>query len=540
MAVEYGINRIGDDHAISAIFAGDGVTSYSKVVLGRRVTNAFDLVLNVAPTVLPSTAKIRSGFALDQYDAIYATATEPAAKLYSFGIATRTDGAVYCVNTPSGGLREVYHPLIGFCLIDGRGGLYVSQSFGLPLNDAGNGAVDTAGFLAGATVSFTRATAASTRLSNGLLKTDVASGVARSWYAADGTYLGYLSELAATNVCLQSNAFGTTWADSTGTPTQVKDAVGPDGLTSAWTVTDDSAAQLERKRQDIAIAADTTQYVVSGFYEKTSGAASFPSIGLWFAGSSGTIHDYLCNTDAGTLTKRNTATAALTTGVEDWGDFWRFYISAANPGLDTFLRPNYCPAVATSDTATWDNATTGSAVIYGFQVEVGSSPSTYIPTTTAAVTRNADVLSYTSAPDFGAQGSLYCEVTPLSFAAGSAKTFMQIENGGNNERIFIGNQSATQTTSQVVIADGGVQQAAVSVTSSLSQGQTTKIAASWETNRVDFAAAGTLGTRDTSATMPTTDRILIGRTTGGLNAGGCIKNVNITSQIRTDLASITG
>ena len=50
--------------------------------------------------------------------------------------------------------------------------------------------------------------------------------------------------------------------------------------------------------------------------------------------------------------------------------------------------------------------------VWGFQMELGSFASSYIPTTTAAVTRAADVLTYASAGNVAdAAGSAYAELT---------------------------------------------------------------------------------------------------------------------------------
>lgn len=83
----------------------------------------------------------------------------------------------------------------------------ISPIFNLPLNDAGAGVVNTAPISSGgsATATFTRATTAYARLSNGLFGL-VSSGQPRSHYSAAGVYLGYLAEGARANLVGGTNA----------------------------------------------------------------------------------------------------------------------------------------------------------------------------------------------------------------------------------------------------------------------------------------------------------------------------------------------
>lgn len=63
---------------------------------------------------------------------------------------------------------------------------------------------------------------------------------------------------------------------------------------------------------------------------------------------------------------------------------------------------------------------TGSVGIYGAQIEAAAFASSYIPTTTGAVTRNAEAESWPTAGNFlDAQGTAYCEVTYSDWANAS-------------------------------------------------------------------------------------------------------------------------
>jgi hypothetical protein len=68
--------------------------------------------------------------------------------------------------------------------------------------------------------------------------------------------------------------------------------------------------------------------------------------------------------------------------------------------------------------------------LWGAQVETGSDPSSYIPTTTGQVSRVGDLLSYAGATNIdGATATTYSEVTPPVAAAGSQQEIISLANG---------------------------------------------------------------------------------------------------------------
>lgn len=103
--------------------------------------------------------------------------------------------------------------------------------------DAGSGQVNTELHRGVGLAVFTRATAAAARLSTGLWKLDVASGVARSHYLPDLTYGGYLAEGAATQLITPAAAVrdmtNAAWVKTS--MSSSKTSVGIDGVASACT-----------------------------------------------------------------------------------------------------------------------------------------------------------------------------------------------------------------------------------------------------------------------------------------------------------------
>jgi hypothetical protein len=70
-----------------------------------------------------------------------------------------------------------------------------------------------------------------------------------------------------------------------------------------------------------------------------------------------------------------------------------------------------------------DNSSTSTALFWGLQLEAGSYPTSYIPTTSAAVTRNADVISKTGISSLIGQteGTMFIEFDFISTSTAAVK-----------------------------------------------------------------------------------------------------------------------
>ena len=489
MAVEYGLERVGVNHAISLVTVDDGVLTASSVKTGRRVSNAFDLVINPAPTALPSTAKLRQGIALDANDCIYATQTEPTTKLYAFGIATRLDGAVWMTTTYTAGqMKEVFHPLIGFGLVSQTGALFTGGFVGLPFSDSGSGAVDTSGFVSGV-ATFTRATAAACRLSTGLWKLDVATGVARSHYheftPGTMTYGGYLAEPAATQLALlprdMTNAAWTKGA----TITVAQDGTGIDGVANSCTrVTAGAVEATNTVLQTLTAAASSRTY--SAWIKRVTGT-----------GTVAITQDGVAYTD---ITSQLNTTS-----------FVQVQLNASQ------LNASFGIRLTTS---------TDVILVDCNQFEAGAVATTPIP---AAGTRNADVLTYTVAGNADtAVGTAYAEVaTIFSTAPVAAATFVG--------RLSLVAAAAALTT--ITVFDGTTAVTKTGLTS-LATG-IRKRASSWGTGLVSTGDGAAVAAGSFDGAIFSGATIDVGSTAGTSQASGTIKNLRIWTTQRNDIQAMT-
>jgi hypothetical protein len=324
---------------------------------------------------------------------------------------------------------------------------------------------------------------------------------------------GVLIEPAATNSILQSNAFTTTWA-SVGTPVITQNAVGPDGVSnSAWTLTDDDAGAYEGITQAVTVPNDNGAWTFSIFFKKT-GNGSTSRVGFNLGLSGGTT--------VSATPRLNTDTGVVSSGVvESYGDWWRLSGTITNnTSGNTTLTVTIYSALGAADTVT----ATGSAVIYGAQLEVGLQPTTYIPTTTTPVARLVDTLRCSSKDWINIlEGTLYAEVYGIQAVSGNGYV-ASLSFDANNQLSIYQSTGAPGGLSLV----GGVSQAMLSGLATASLGKLFKIALMYKAN--DFAAVcnnGTVST-DTSGTLPSTHAYLyVGADGGGgQNARGPIKKIS--------------
>jgi hypothetical protein len=177
-------------------------------------------------------------------------------------------------------------------------------------------------------------------------------------------------------------------------------------------------------------------------------------------------------------------------------------------------------------------------ILWGAQLEAGSFPTTYIPTTSAAVTRTADSVSITGSNFSGfynqSEGTLYAEVRTAVVATTRG---MLAASNTVNESI---NLYRAGSDVYGEIFDGGVLTGTQTVANS---GEASKAAIAYKLNDVATAANGAISAVDTSVTIPTPNELQIGNTYGGnlYPLNGHIRRIAYwpTRRTNAELQSIT-
>lgn len=287
----------------------------------------------------------------------------------------------------------------------------LSPLFFAPLADSGSGAVNLALTNGTGSATFTRATAATTILSTGLIGS-VLSGVARSAYSPAGVYLGYLAEGQRTNLCLQSETFdNATWNKQNATVT-ANATTAPDGTVTADMFTDDATNGAHRAYQ-LSLSTVAGPLTASCFFK--SGTANWVQL-LAFDGLGEFYANF--NVSTGALgNKHASVTSAITPAANG---FYRCTLTVTTLATAS---ANLQVIMLSADTASSVPAYVGSGstmYAWGIQWEQAAFASSYISTTTAAVTKNIDVDSYSVSGNVGTNDqTLVTEWAPIAASMGT-------------------------------------------------------------------------------------------------------------------------
>jgi hypothetical protein len=293
-----------------------------------------------------------------------------------------------------------------------------------------------------------------------------------------GESLGLLVEEQRTNLLLQSEDFSTSWTTVTATVT-TNVATAPDGTTTADSYSGTSTSAVN---QSISLTSGVT-YTIS-FYVKSAGLGN----------------------DSFRLRIDTTQSSSNFTATSEWQRF-SFTATSANTGARVcgILRN-----LASNDV---------DILIWGAQLEVGAFPTSYIPTTTATVTRSADVASI-SGSNFSSwyrqdEGTVFADAQT---ASASANGITSLNDGTNNEAI---NLYRTATSAVFQVRDDNVTQAFISGTVPAGFKMSCGIGAN---NFAAFGNAVSLGV-DTFGTLPTVDRLNVGSLSAGNLINGTIRRL---------------
>ena len=371
-------------------------------------------------------------------------------------------------------------------------------------------------------VTFTRASSGTYVDSQGVIRTATTNEARFDHNPTTGESLGLLVEEARTNNVLQSEDFATTWTASNLTVT-TNSVVAPDGTATADTIAPpaDGLTVTRFLRQNPVL---TTQqaYTLSVFVKV--GTATTNGIALYVSDSAAT------NNFRGVFNLFTLATGASGTGwatptstIVPYPNGWyRCILSGVTSTAHTGLRAQiYLSAFGTTPD------TYGSIHVWGAQLEAGSFPTSYIPTTTAAATRSADVASITGS-NFSSwyrldEGTVFAEYrTPTSGTRGVAG----FNDSTANERIAL---FTNGTDPKLTVIDGGAPQADLNGGTIVS-GVMTKSAGAYAVNDFAFAHAGGTAVTDATGTLPTVNRLLIGADQSGNYQNGRLKRLTFWPQ----------
>jgi hypothetical protein len=338
-------------------------------------------------------------------------------------------------------------------------------------------------------VLFTRASIATYTDEGGIIRTAVNNAPRFDHDPVTGESLGLLIEESRTNISLVSNSYSSWGFNAVTNPLPTDNTqIAPDGTQTAWQFPVGATGNLQRNYN---ITAGQT-YTFS-FFAKRGSAVQM---------GSGSIGINVDNIYDGVIYNWSTNTLGGGWSKVDYSNGWsRFYRTFTSSTSTLFLQR-------------MDSSYGGGQYIWGAQLEQGSFPTSYIPTSGSTVPRAADLasISGTNFTDFynASEGTLYASFVPVPVSSLSCVASIASSNT-NAFGIYSYNtyqlRNAVSNNSNVLLDVGTVL-----------GGDTNKIAGTMKLN--DFAASlngGTVGTDTDGALQSTPNTTFHIGTFGGAN-----------------------
>jgi hypothetical protein len=331
-------------------------------------------------------------------------------------------------------------------------------------------------------ITFTRASTATYFNSAGVLTSAAINEARFDYNPSTLAARGLLIEESRANLLTYSAQFdNAAWTKQSTVSVSANTTIAPDGTTSGDTVTADSGLAIYQS----ASATIGVTYCQSVFIKAGTATA------ILFRDDTGAGRNITINPSTGAIT----ATGGTLVGYGSqaisggWYRYWFSYV-ADTTLVRGLMRPDSAGAAQTY-------------IVWGAQTEAGAFPTSYIPTTTTALTRAADVASVnTLTPWYNAtEGTLYAEFVLEGLKSVASQVFVQMDDGTTNNRLLMG--SGSLNTMQMLTASGGTQDGTVTTPSTTySAGATYKQGFAVQVNNLQGAVNGSAGSVDTTATMP--------------------------------------
>jgi hypothetical protein len=360
----------------------------------------------------------------------------------------------------------------------------------------------------GPAITFTRASGATFFDVDGVLQTAANDAPRFDHDPANGESRGLLIEEQRTNLLLRSAEIDntTSWGRTNSSVT-ANDIASPSGASTADKLVEDGSTGGHLVAQTLTLG-DNTTYTGSVFVK--AGERSW--VGIALLDKANEINRVWFDASAGAQGETNGTVAGFTFNSVGNG-WWRIALTASSGSGAT------TPAIRISlgsadNTPSYTGDGTSGLYIWGAQLEAGAFPTSYIPTTTATVTRSADSAVVTPISSFynATESTLFHEATVYASTATSA--VFQIDDTSTLNRLFV-SAFLSSTSPVAAVAVGGLQPFVQSA--NLAAG-THKVCAAFKAD--DFAAStnGASAVTDTLGAMPAgLTHARIGSNATGLN-----------------------
>jgi hypothetical protein len=329
-----------------------------------------------------------------------------------------------------------------------------------------------------------------------------------------GESLGLLIEEQRTNLKIRSQEFDT-WGQ-TNTTTQPNVAIAPDGTLTADLVFPSTSSS------DVRVSRDTTSGMPSSLYVSTVYAkyAGIQWIQVMEPRGFGVAHFDILNGIVGT--QGGGASGSTITPV---GNGWfRCSVFTETVSVSNFFRIKLTDA---NGSTTCTASGIKGVFLWGAQTEAGAFPTSYIPTTTATVTRAADAASMTGT-NFSSwyradEGTLFAEVSYIVQKPNIA--IFAVSDGTFNNRIgFSRGGTGNESLFGFNVTSSGVTQVGIG-NSAPNSNEDVKLIFAYKVNDFQITTNGVGRATDTSGLIPVVSQARIGDIFGSNSMTGTIKKL---------------
>jgi hypothetical protein len=353
-------------------------------------------------------------------------------------------------------------------------------------------------------VTFSRSGATATRINGSGFIESVAADTARfDFNPVSLACKGMLIEEARTNLLKSSAGLstGANWATANRITVTANSGTAPDGTNSAFKLTEVAVTGTHRLEQGVGAWTPATTYTISCYFKQGAGdpfAILFTnSCFAWFNITNGTVG----------VTTQSGSAVAINSTITDAGDGWYRCTFTAISGAETSLFA-YVAMSNADGVLSYAGDATRFLYAWGAQLEIANAVSSYIPTTTTAVTRNADVATITGTnfSDFWNASKGGAMVQAIQSTVAGIRPLVQYDDGTAGNIIALRGNAANP---ELQIVDGGAPQVQLDA-GTIVANTLYSLTGWWQTN--DCRARQNAGAVviDNTATIPTVTQARLG------------------------------
>ena len=340
---------------------------------------------------------------------------------------------------------------------------------------------------------------------NGLIET-IATGTPRLDYPLlDGVVQDnptLLLEPQRTNLVTYSEDFSNSSWTKIAISVSTNNTSSPDGSVTADKITESATSSEQTLYYETSVTTGT-QYTLSLFVKKSERRWFFLRFGAAFGAFTNAFAWF--DLENGLLGSKEVGIDNYS--IDNYGNGW-YKVTATATSIAT-VTGRFFYGMATSDgVKSYTGDGTSGVFIWGAQIEQGSYPTSYIPTSGATVTRSADVCNGAgTAADFNdSEGVLYANIAAL--ADDQTNRSIGISDNIADNFVQIGFRSGASNTILGAVRSGGGSTDPLFQESINNILLYTKVALKYKVNDVSIYVNGFELNSDTSNTMPTgLDRI---------------------------------